>query len=662
MLDKSGKKFAPKKAPTRRAPGPESEAASKQPSLDGETQSENPQPRSSPRPQVSLSISHVAPQTEISSGEAFAATRADPEISSGVVRIAAPSRTGSDQLRPPPITASQERRSENHSGPTTPVTATPTTQTALDSAPTVNESNTAPVADPVNGPSIPKPASSKAKVPSQLQRDSTSPARNHEEALAQEAVERPAKRQKRAAAVESDTQLAQGTTESNAPMPTIELDPTNATNESVPERTPRAAHVDARKNARKSKPQRKKSSRRQENTNDVFDPAVEAEPANEPGHESQSQAKQKRPGKTKVSRRRRNVEEEAAAIVDAAVQGTTKDPRKRGRRSKRAETPENAENERISTADTTMVELCRDTRKGRTSSRERRLKEMDRAAFVAKKQRELQELMDQEAAPDAERPVERAQPEESRETRQQELELTVVQQVPRTIIVDGQIRIDPDSLRIDRHAAAAVERERDGEIEAIDENDLSRKVTSGSWLKRDQSGRWNELLLDRLYQGLRMFGTDFEMISKMFPGKSRHAIKLKFCKEEKLDYPRIQAALLGKEPVVLEEYEKMTGAEYEHPSELERAMEEDRKMLEEEQAVEMQAMKDAEQEREAQAEAEREAAQEESGSQSEGKRGKKMKRGRNKQQRGTKKSKSPGKGFLQGVGRQASKGSVAAAA
>ena len=607
-----------------------------------------------------MSTSHVAAQTEISSGEASAATRADPEESSGVVRIAAPSRTGSDQLRPSSITAPQRRQVENQLDATPPVTATPTTQKTPDSTPAVNESNAAPVADSANGPSLPKPAPSKANVPSQLQRGSTSPARGHE--VAQEAAERPAKRQKRVAAVELDAQLAQETTAPNAPMPTIEVDPTNATNESIPEVAPRAAQADTRKNARKSKPQRKKFSRRPENTDEASGPAVEAEPASEPGEESQSQAKRKRPSKAKARRRKRNVEEEAAAIVDAAVQGTTKDPRKRGRRSKRAETPEDAENERISTADTTMVELCRDTRKGRTSSRERRLKEMDRAAFVAKKQRELQELMDQEAAPDTERPVERAQPEESRKTRQQELEHTVVQQVPRTIIVDGQIRIDPDSLRIDRHAAAAVERERDGEIEAIDENDLSRKVTSGSWLKRDQSGRWNELLLDRLYQGLRMFGTDFEMISKMFPGKSRHAIKVKFCKEEKLDYPRIQAALLGKEPVVLEEYEKMTGAEYEHPSELERTMEEDRKMLEEEQAVEMQAMKDAEQEREAQAEAEREAAQEESGSQSEGKRGKKMKRGRNKQQRGTKKSKSPGKGFLQGVGRQASKGSVAAAA
>ena len=518
------------------------------------------------------------------------------------------------------------------------------------------------MADPANDLSIRKPALSKGIVPSQLQRDATNPARAHE-ALAQEAVERPRKRQKRAAAVESDTQLAQETTESTALMPTIEPDPNNATNGSVPEVTPRAAKADARKNARKSKTQRKKSSRRPGNTDEASDPAAEAEPASEPGEESQSPAKRRRPSKAKASRRKRNVEEEAAAIVDAAVQGTTKDPRKRGRRSRRAETPEDAEHERISTADTTMVELCRDTRKGRKSSRERRLKEMDRAAFVAKKQRELRELMDQEAVPDSEEPAERAQPDVSHDIRQKELEHTVVQQVPRTIIVDGQIRIDPDSLRIDRHAAAAVERERDGEIEAIDENDLSRKVTSGSWLKRDQSGRWNELLLDRLYQGLRMFGTDFEMISKMFPGKSRHAIKVKFCKEEKFDYPRIQAALLGeKVPVVLEDYENMTGAEYEHPRELERAMEEDRKMLEEEQAAELQAMKEAEQEREAQAEAEREAAQEESGSQSEGRRGKKKKGGRKEQQRGTKKSKSPGKGFLQSVGRQASKGSVAAAA
>ena len=656
MLDKSGKKFAPKKAPTRRAAGPESESASNQPSLDGHTQPQTPQPRTSPRTEVLLPASHVAAETEIPCREAPTATNL--EEPSGVVRIAAPSRTNANQLRNSPVTAPRERQSENHAPPPPSITATPVAQTTLDSTPTANESNAAPLA---NGPSLPKAAPRKTNFSSQPQRGSTSPARAHE-ALAQEATERPAKRQKRVAATELDAPLAQKTTESTAPVPTTELDHTNATSESVPEVKLRAAQSDAGKNARKSKPQRKKLPRSQEIPNGASEPAAEAEPAGEPGEESQSQARRKRPSKTKARPRKRNVEEEAAAIVDDAVQGTTKNHRKRGRRSKRAETPEGAENERISTADTTMVELCRDTRKGRTSSRERRLKEMDRAAFVAKKQRELQELMDQEAAPNTEGPAELAQPEEFHEARQEELERTVVHQVPRTIIVDGQIRIDPDSLRIDRHAAAAAERERDGEIEVIDENDLSRKVTSGSWLKRDQSGRWNELLLDRLYQGLRMFGTDFEMISRMFPGKSRHAIKMKFCKEERLDYPRIKAALLGeKEAVVLEEYEQLTGAEYEHPRELERMMEEDRKMLEEEQAVEMQAMKDAEREREAQAEAEREAAQEDSGNQSEGNRGKRMKRGKDKQQRGTK-SKSPGKGSLQGVGRRTSRGSIAAAA
>ena len=309
--------------------------------------------------------------------------------------------------------------------------------------------------------------------------------------------------------------------------------------------------------------------------------------------------------KRKYTKRKgkQSIEDAAAEIVDEAVQGSSKDPTKRGRRSRRAVTPEGAEAILISTSEVTMSDLCKDRHTGRKSDFDKQIEEYGRAEFVRKKQRQLQEVMGQADS-------NRATPAESANTRleRQRREESVAQNVPRTYIVDGQIRIDEDSLQIDRHAAAAVERAHD-QLEAVDETNLTRKVNSATWLKRDNSGGWNELLTERFYDGLRMFGTDFEMISKMFPGRTRHKIKLKFVKEEKVNYDKIRATLLGEPlPVDLPEFEKMAGTEFDDPRELERDIEEDRQKLEEQVAAAKQAIDDAKRERDEQIAAERAAA------------------------------------------------------
>ena len=334
--------------------------------------------------------------------------------------------------------------------------------------------------------------------------------------------------------------------------------------------------------------------------------------------QNRSRTGQKRSRKAKAYDRRQAIEDAAVETTEKAIQGSATNPSKCRRRPKRSLTPEDAEYGRIAPTETRMIELCRDNRIGRKSSREQELREMDRAASIKIKELELQKTMQQADSSiqnDSDGPYPIG---ENHQEEQVEREQTLALNVPNTIIVNGQIQIDEDSLHIDRHAAAAVERTNE-ELEPVDENDLSRKTTSASWLRRDKRGGWNEILLDRFYQGLRMFGTDFELISKMFPGKSRHTIKLKFCREEKLDHAKIKAALLGeKVPVVLEEYEKMTGLEYEDPRELERIMEEDRKKMEEEQAAEKQSLEEAQLERKSQAAAEKAARSEESGKESAG--------------------------------------------
>lgn len=63
---------------------------------------------------------------------------------------------------------------------------------------------------------------------------------------------------------------------------------------------------------------------------------------------------------------------------------------------------------------------------------------------------------------------------------------------------------------------------------------------------------------EKFYRLLKMFGTDFESISAMFPEKTRRAVKLKFNREENLRPKRINAAVMvrgeKKVDIDIEEY------------------------------------------------------------------------------------------------------------
>lgn len=283
--------------------------------------------------------------------------------------------------------------------------------------------------------------------------------------------------------------------------------------------------------------------------------------------------------------------------------------KRKGRKKGRALTPEGAADVRIEPSKVKMSELCKNTNTGKKSTRQRELEELDKAK-AARKEQNLQEI--QEATGSSAQTNEPAESSEDRLERLARAREEVTREVPNTIIVDGQIQIDETSLQLDRHANAA--RERDAEqLEGVDESELTLRINAGSWLKRDKGGSWNEESTDMFYDALRMFGTDFGMISKMFPGRTRHSIKLKFCREEKLDMQRIKDTLMGARiPINLEEFSKMSNTVYDDPKELERDLAEDRKRLEAEQAAEKAAMDEIRKERERQVAAESAAAGEES--------------------------------------------------
>jgi transcription factor TFIIIB component B'' len=139
---------------------------------------------------------------------------------------------------------------------------------------------------------------------------------------------------------------------------------------------------------------------------------------------------------------------------------------------------------------------------------------------------------------------------------------------------DGNIIANDDALV--RVLNAEAEAAANSGEPVVEENPLTTRLNRTTWVnanKRDPADRvpmwkgksdpWSEEETDRFYDALGMFGTDFFIISKMFPPKTRRMIKLKFVREERLDPDRITRTLLGlgSKPMDLEHYARETGTD-----------------------------------------------------------------------------------------------------
>ncbi|KAI9762348.1 MAG: E3 ubiquitin-protein ligase bre1 [Chaenotheca gracillima] len=234
------------------------------------------------------------------------------------------------------------------------------------------------------------------------------------------------------------------------------------------------------------------------------------------------------------------------------------------RRGRREPTPDDPENVEIVPSAVKMADLCKDPRTGKKSKRELDLQNLDWTAVVRKQQekkaqRERGEIPQQETV---DHMLERVHAEVEAEPRGLA--------APTLRLVNGKMVLDEQSLQVDRHANLGTDADT---MEEVEENELTRRVTSGSWMKRVKKETWGEELTDLFYQALRMFGTDFQIISGMFPGKTRRHIKLKFTREERLHPERVKEALMGpRERADLAAYSQHTKVEYADPAEFEKEL------------------------------------------------------------------------------------------
>ncbi|KAF9952003.1 Transcription factor TFIIIB component B [Mortierella alpina] len=127
---------------------------------------------------------------------------------------------------------------------------------------------------------------------------------------------------------------------------------------------------------------------------------------------------------------------------------------------------------------------------------------------------------------------------------------------PQVRVVDGRIELDVDSLTVDHDIVDAVEDQ--GPMEYVEESALTKFVNSSSYSTKLKSEKWSQEDTDRFYEAISQWGTDFGIIFRLFPGKSRVGVRNKFKREDRINHQRVEEALNRRAGMDLKEYSQVT--------------------------------------------------------------------------------------------------------
>jgi transcription factor TFIIIB component B'' len=255
------------------------------------------------------------------------------------------------------------------------------------------------------------------------------------------------------------------------------------------------------------------------------------------------------------------IEDTAQAIVDKAT------GRSRNRR-RRDSTPEDPENHTIDEATCTMGSLTKDSGLGKQSKTGKEL--IENWPEISQRWKELpaenrrNAQAKAEAEKEARKENRKAEAAAQREDGTEPPELTIPYHHAQQMIVNGAIVVNPDSREVD-YSTNIVQRAQEAAETAREYRKIDNMVHQGRIGKNaglyGPGKQWDDESTDLFYKGLRMFGTDFEMIGLLFPVRTRHKIKTKYNREEKEHWDRVQENLRNREAWSVEDLAEMTGRE-----------------------------------------------------------------------------------------------------
>lgn len=242
--------------------------------------------------------------------------------------------------------------------------------------------------------------------------------------------------------------------------------------------------------------------------------------------------------------------------------GEGEQPRRKGR-PPRAPTPSDAEDEVIDEDHFFMDDLARrNIRIGKLSQREKKMREINWEEVKQRQKEKEAEQMNSRAV----------HAEMERQAQERENAVRTVQEQVRYENVGGEMRIVQGSGQVNYEEIAET---RYAE-EVVEEDDFTNRITSRSFMRNNkrypeefllpgQGKRWDIRSTQDFYDALRMFGTDFGMMTTLFEGVSRRSLKLKFNREERKNSEVIKEILQQKDTRLQnwDEFLKASGKEQE---------------------------------------------------------------------------------------------------
>jgi len=126
---------------------------------------------------------------------------------------------------------------------------------------------------------------------------------------------------------------------------------------------------------------------------------------------------------------------------------------------------------------------------------------------------------------------------------------------PQVQVVNGRIVVNEQSLTVAAPAGGDAAAAAGGALRRVEES--GAKLNSATYSNRTKPERWSTADTGLFYRALAQFGTDFSLIERLFPGRTRRQIKSKFNAEERADPRRIEAALRDRSCTNGEQYRDM---------------------------------------------------------------------------------------------------------
>ncbi|KAI7787963.1 transcription factor tfiiib component [Diaporthe eres] len=590
MLKKGAGAFKPKAPIARRRPAPaatapvtaaepQTESPSVEETASGATRdaaSSSTVVESRPEPPSQPTLPNAPPAVPSPSTELTASTTRSRRTRSPEARRVTTATKGlvvaEPQVSATPTTVDVARPAPNDTSHSEPLAQTATTTTAL---PEQTENGSVPTQDLSEAP---RPTSAQGDAPAAT-KTKTTPRKGGPSAL-KPARSTPAKKAK---------STAELTVPSPAPTPEVASTPSASTSVapsvdngegSSATSTAKTRKPAARQPRKRKAPAGTAESEADTGTETAGPPKKKRAPRRKKaaanGEDSTTQASGAENGETVAPKKRAPRKKKTAATsgndesgegadgeTPAETEGEETERTKKARR-KRSVTPEDAEQQKVDHEQMVMSELTRDLRIGAKFSKYDELRDRIRKKRARQRLIKLGKLQPGEEMPDEHTsesgtPAPDAAKKPAQAPPRLIVEEALADSVPQLEIVDGHIRINEASMQYDRHAAADQAR---GVVFEQEEDDFTTPVTQRTYMRRQPQGNfWTDEETIKFYHGLRMFGTDFNMISKMFGGaKNRRQVKLKFNREERANPVAVNKCIIGEKDVPMD-LEAVDGAD-----------------------------------------------------------------------------------------------------